>query len=82
MEVNEAFVFSGYKQTFFRVLPYSEYVFRVNCFPLGAGKIRLPKAKFVNKRDGGEEIKVIGTGVRDLIEDEWYIVFVKPKTEF
>ena len=54
----------------------------MNCFPLGAGKIRLPKAKFVNKRNGEKEIKVIGIGGRDLIEDDWYIVFVKPKTEF
>ncbi|CAG8498132.1 7467_t:CDS:10 [Ambispora gerdemannii] len=50
-EVHEAFVFAGYKQTSIRVSPLSTYLFKVNCFPLVVGKVRLPKVRFVIKTD-------------------------------
>ncbi|KAG9304758.1 hypothetical protein G9A89_003932 [Geosiphon pyriformis] len=88
VEVHEAFVFAGYKQTLFRVLPLSTYLFKVNCFPLAAGKVRLPKVRFVIKANSpgvdhstDRELKVLMPGVKENLEDDEIMVFIKPKQD-
>ncbi|CAO3690739.1 unnamed protein product [Umbelopsis ramanniana] len=53
IEVSDAFVFSGYKQTKFRVLPYSSQTFKYHCHPILAGHVRLPRLK-VDFSNNGE----------------------------
>ncbi|RHZ80693.1 hypothetical protein Glove_132g6 [Diversispora epigaea] len=84
VEVNEAFVFSGYKQTHFYVQPFSTYYFKVNCFPLTSGKVRLPKVKItrIKETDGTEqEIKVTAPGYKESYDDDWYMIFIRPRKE-
>jgi hypothetical protein len=45
VESSDAFVFSGYKQATFRLLPLSTHNLLYNCMPLLAGKCPLPKVK-------------------------------------
>ncbi|CAJ0640650.1 11077_t:CDS:2 [Entrophospora sp. SA101] len=63
VEVNDTFVFSGYKQTYFNVSPLGSYLFKVNCFPL------VP------------EIHIMAPGYKEISEDEWFFIFIKPKTK-
>ncbi|CAG8671699.1 3712_t:CDS:10, partial [Acaulospora morrowiae] len=73
VEVNDAFVFSGYKQTHFSVDSFSTYFFKVNCFPLIPGKIRLPRAKMAQIREPGkvgQEISIVAPGYKEPHEDD------------
>ncbi|CAG8465733.1 3203_t:CDS:2 [Diversispora eburnea] len=85
VEVNESFVFSGYKQTHFYVQPFSTYYFKVNCFPLTSGKVKLPKVKItrIKETDGTEqeEIKITAPGYKESYDDEWYMIFIRPRKE-
>ncbi|KAJ2963778.1 hypothetical protein NQZ79_g1227 [Umbelopsis isabellina] len=69
VEVSEAFVFSGYKQTKFRVLPFSSQKLRYHCHPILAGNVRLPKLK-VDVTNSGEV-----SGTTDAV------VYVKPRRQ-
>ncbi|CAG8614360.1 10521_t:CDS:2, partial [Ambispora leptoticha] len=84
VEVNDAFVFSGYKQTYFIVSPLSPYYFKANCFPLAPGKVKLPRVKMLKSGDNDaaeQEISITAPGFKEPVEDEWYMVFIKPKKE-
>ncbi|KAF0525068.1 Gryzun, putative trafficking through golgi-domain-containing protein [Gigaspora margarita] len=84
VEVNDAFVFSGYKQTYFIVSPLSTYYFKANCFPLAPGKVKLPRVKMMKAGDNGaaeQEVPITAPGFKEPVEDEWYMVFIKPKKE-
>ncbi|CAG8514102.1 18433_t:CDS:10 [Dentiscutata erythropus] len=84
VEVNDAFVFSGYKQTYFIVSPLSTYYFKANCFPLAPGKVKLPRVKIMKAGDNGvaeQEVFIAVPGFKEPVEDEWYMVFIKPKKE-
>ncbi|CAJ0760342.1 3355_t:CDS:10 [Entrophospora sp. SA101] len=97
VEVNDTFVFSGYKQTYFNVSPLGSYLFKVNCFPLVPGKTKLPKIKMIknkvvddnNAHDDDEndnngnnkEIHIMAPGYKEISEDEWFFIFIKPKTK-
>src|SRR2546423_2191029 len=84
VEVNEAFVFSGYKQTYFNVPGMGEYCFKVNCFPLVPGKMKLPKVKMERRGEfeGDEEdVNIIAPGYKEGIEEDYFVIFVKPKIE-
>ncbi|RUP43449.1 Gryzun, putative trafficking through golgi-domain-containing protein [Jimgerdemannia flammicorona] len=52
IELTDAFVFSGYKQTAFRVLPLSSTRFHYNCYPILTGRVKLPRFKVVVKKEG------------------------------
>src|SRR5437660_3887995 len=93
IEVNDAFVFSGYKQTYFNVSPLDSYLFKVNCFPLIPGDVRLPKIKMIKSKivdnniyddddndDYDKEVRIMVPGYKEISEDEWPSIFVKPKT--
>ena len=51
VESSETFVFSGYKQTYFRVLPLSTHVLQFICVPLTSGRCALPHLKVLKKTD-------------------------------
>lgn len=70
IEVSDAFVFSGYKQAKFRVLPFSAQNFKYHCHPILAGHVRLPRLK-VDVGNGGGEVP----GTTDTI------VYVKPRRQ-
>ncbi|GAB5589072.1 hypothetical protein Unana1_03972 [Umbelopsis nana] len=72
IEVSDAFVFSGYKQTKFRVLPYSSQIFQYHCHPILAGHVRLPRLKV--EASNGSSGEVTGT-TTDAI------VYVKPRRQ-
>ncbi|GBC06239.1 hypothetical protein RclHR1_06700003 [Rhizophagus clarus] len=84
IEVNDSFVFSGYKQTHFIVSGMGEHCFKVNCFPLIGGKMKLPKVNMEKRGEfeGDEEtINIIAPGYKEVIEDDYFVIFVKPKVE-
>ena len=84
VEVNESFVFSGYKQTHFKVPGMGEHCFKVNCFPLIPGKMKLPKVKMEKRGEfeGDEEnVSIIAPGYKEGIEEDYFVIFVKPKIE-
>lgn len=62
IELTDAFVFSGYKQMTFRVLPLSSTRFYYNCYPILTGRVKLPRLKVVVKKEG----TVVGTLEREL----------------
>jgi Gryzun, putative trafficking through Golgi len=69
IEVSDAFVFSGYKQTKFRVLPYSSQTFKYHCHPILAGHVRLPRLK----------VDISNNGEVPATADA--IVYVKPRRQ-
>jgi hypothetical protein len=84
IEVNDSFVFSGYKKTHFIVPGMGEHCFKVNCFPLIGGKMKLPKVKMERRGEfeGDEEIiNIIAPGYKEVTEDDYFVIFVKPKIE-
>lgn len=66
IELSEAFVFSGYKQLRGRVLPLSRVNYQYTCFPLLAGKVKLPRLKVMaSQRQSGEKevpVEISGSG--------------------
>ncbi|CAG8550412.1 7506_t:CDS:10 [Funneliformis caledonium] len=83
VEVNDSFVFSGYKQTHFIVPGMGEYCFKVNCFPLSSGKVKLPKVKMVKKGEfeGDDDLNIIAHGYKEGIEEDYFVIFIKPKID-
>ncbi|CAI2164898.1 20189_t:CDS:10 [Funneliformis geosporum] len=74
VEVNDSFVFSGYKQTHFIVPGMGEYCFKVNCFPLSSGKVKLPKVKMVKKGEfeGDDDLNIIASGYKEGNEEDYF----------
>ncbi|KAI9311302.1 Gryzun, putative trafficking through golgi-domain-containing protein [Dichotomocladium elegans] len=52
VELSDAFVFSGLKLLKGRVLPLSRVTYNYTCYPLSAGRVRLPRLKIVAKQRG------------------------------
>jgi len=51
VEASEGMVYAGVMQTTLRILPYGSHPIQMNCYPLQAGLVRLPRVKLViNKR--------------------------------
>ncbi|KAL0079429.1 Foie gras liver health family 1-domain-containing protein [Phycomyces blakesleeanus] len=66
IELSDAFVFSGYKQLKGRVLPLSRASYQYTCYPLVAGKVRLPRLKVIAKQQGTEKevpVELLAVGV-------------------
>ncbi|KAI8146339.1 Gryzun, putative trafficking through golgi-domain-containing protein [Fennellomyces sp. T-0311] len=55
VELSDAFVFSGLKILKGRVLPLSHNSYHYTCYPLLAGKVRLPRLKVIAKQQGVEK---------------------------
>ncbi|KAI7879688.1 hypothetical protein K492DRAFT_216972 [Lichtheimia hyalospora FSU 10163] len=55
VELSDAFVFSGLKLLKGRVLPLSQVSYNYTCYPLLAGKVRLPRLKVVARQQGVEK---------------------------
>ncbi|KAI8374513.1 Gryzun, putative trafficking through golgi-domain-containing protein [Radiomyces spectabilis] len=71
MELSEAFVFSGYKQLKSRVLPLSRCSYDFTCYPLIAGKVKLPRLKVIAKQQGAEKeipVEFIGSGSLAILD--------------
>lgn len=51
VEPTEGMVYAGTMQTTVKILPYASHDIQMNCYPLNAGLVRLPRLKLVvNKR--------------------------------
>lgn len=51
VEPSEGMVYAGTMQTTVKILPYACHAIQMNCYPLNAGLVRLPRLKLVvNKR--------------------------------
>ncbi|KAJ3278121.1 hypothetical protein HK104_002636 [Borealophlyctis nickersoniae] len=74
IEVTDAFVFSGYKQASFRMLPLATHTLWYNCLPLVSGRCAIPKLRIVRKGGtaAGDKEVVVGSGGE-------LAVFVKPR---
>ncbi|RCI01137.1 hypothetical protein CU098_002795 [Rhizopus stolonifer] len=74
MELSEAFVFSGYKQCKGRVLPLSKTSYHYTCYPLLAGKVKIPRLKVMaSQQQMGEReipVQIAGTGVSFSFDNE------------
>ncbi|KAI9492284.1 Gryzun, putative trafficking through golgi-domain-containing protein [Zychaea mexicana] len=55
VELSDAFVYSGLKILKDRVLPLSHTSYNYTCYPLLAGKVRLPRLKVIAKQQGVEK---------------------------
>lgn len=74
VELSEAFVFSGYKQLKGRVLPLSRIAYQYTCYPLLAGKVKLPRLKVMASQQQSAErevpVEVVGTGVSIALDND------------
>ncbi|KAI8082919.1 Foie gras liver health family 1-domain-containing protein [Halteromyces radiatus] len=73
IELSEAFVFSGYKQVKGRVLPMTRHTYHYVCYPLLAGKVRLPRLKVIAKHQGiDKEIstEMVGNGTMVALDND------------
>lgn len=74
IELSEAFVFSGYKQIKGRVLPLSRANYQYTCYPLLAGKVKLPRLKVMaSRQQGGEKevpVEIAGTGISIALDND------------
>ncbi|KAG0336203.1 hypothetical protein BG004_008161 [Podila humilis] len=51
VEPSEGMIYAGTMQTTLKILPYASHVIQMNCYPLNAGLVRLPRLVLVvNKR--------------------------------
>ncbi|KAI9362023.1 Gryzun, putative trafficking through golgi-domain-containing protein [Zopfochytrium polystomum] len=95
VEPSDGFVFAGYKQSGFRLLPLSSHTLTFNCLPLIAGRCPLPRLKIVKKIPGGtaatpqsqdgkggdeEFVPIYAKG--GCGKDGEMLVFVKPNVQF
>lgn len=97
IEISDAFIFSGYKQIKSMVLPLSRKVYYYTCYPIQAGKVKLPKLK-VTSASGGEKdvpVEMVGTGPMFTLNNDLQsrqsspadstqhiLTFVHPKRKF
>ncbi|KAG2200136.1 hypothetical protein INT47_012417 [Mucor saturninus] len=74
VELSEAFVFSGYKQLKSRVLPLSRIAYQYTCYPLLAGKVKLPRLKVMASQQQGPEkevpVEIVGSGVSIALDND------------
>lgn len=74
VEISEAFVFSGYKQLKGRVLPLSRTVYQYTCYPLLAGKVKLPRLKVMaSQQQTGEReipVEIAGGGISIALDNK------------
>jgi hypothetical protein len=74
IELSEAFVFSGYKQLKGRVLPLSRKVYQYICYPLLAGKAKLPRLKVMaSQQQSGEKevpVEISGSGTSIALDSD------------
>lgn len=74
IELSEAFVFSGYKQLKGRVLPLSRIAYQYTCYPLLAGKVKLPRLKVMaSQQQSGEKevpVEIVGSGVSIALDND------------
>lgn len=75
VELSEAFVFSGYKQFRGRVLPLSRNTYYYTCYPLLAGKVKLPKLKVMasQQQQSGERevpVEMSGSGITIALNEK------------
>ncbi|KAI8643763.1 Gryzun, putative trafficking through golgi-domain-containing protein [Parasitella parasitica] len=74
IEISEAFVFSGYKQLKGRVLPLSRVVYYYTCYPLLAGKVKLPRLKVMaSQQQSGERevpVEIAGSGISIALDND------------
>lgn len=74
IEISEAFVFSGYKQLKGRVLPLSRVVYHYTCYPLLAGKVKLPRLKVMaSQQQSGERevpVEISGSGISMALDND------------
>lgn len=74
IEISDAFVFSGYKQLKGRVLPLCRAVYHYTCYPLLAGKVRLPRLKVMaSQQQSGERevpVEVAGSGMSIALDND------------
>jgi hypothetical protein len=74
VEISEAFVFSGYKQLKGRVLPLSRTVYQYTCYPLLAGKVKLPRLKVMaSQQQTGERevpVEIAGSGISIALDND------------
>ncbi|KAG0190503.1 hypothetical protein DFQ28_001976 [Apophysomyces sp. BC1034] len=73
VELSDAFVFSGYKQLRGRVLPLSRAFYHYTCYPLLAGKVRLPRLKVIAKQQGVEKevpVELLGNGSISVLNND------------
>lgn len=73
IELSEAFVFSGYKMLKSRVLPLSRVSYQYTCYPLLAGKVKLPRLKVMaTQQQSGEKevpVEIAGTGISIALDN-------------
>ncbi|KAI9481008.1 MAG: Gryzun, putative trafficking through golgi-domain-containing protein [Benjaminiella poitrasii] len=73
VELSEAFVFSGYKQLKGRVLPFSSVDYQFTCYPLQAGKVKLPRLKVLaSQQQSGEKevpMEMVGGGISAMLDN-------------
>ncbi|KAI9256530.1 Gryzun, putative trafficking through golgi-domain-containing protein [Phascolomyces articulosus] len=65
VELSDAFVYSGLKILKGRVLPLSHTSYDYTCYPLLAGKVRLPRLKVIAKQQGVEKEVLVEMLVSD-----------------
>lgn len=74
IELSEAFVFSGYKMLKSRVLPLSRISYQYTCYPLLAGKVKLPRLKVMaTQQQSGEKevpVEIAGTGISIALDND------------
>lgn len=74
IELSDAFVFSGYKQLKGRILPWTRTRYHYVCYPLLAGKVRLPRLKVVAKQGQGAEkevpLEMVGKGTVVALDND------------
>lgn len=74
IEISEAFVFSGYKQLKGRVLPLSRAAYHYTCYPLLAGKVKLPRLKVMaSQQQSGERevpVEIAGSGISMALDND------------
>ncbi|KAI9306763.1 Foie gras liver health family 1-domain-containing protein [Cunninghamella echinulata] len=73
IELSEAFVFSGYKQVKGQILPMTQKIYSYICYPLLAGKVKLPKLKIIAKYQSSEKevpVNMIGNGAIHMLGND------------
>ncbi|KAF9961828.1 Trafficking protein particle complex subunit 11 [Modicella reniformis] len=87
IEPSEGMVYAGTMQTVIKLLPYASHPIQMNCYPLNAGLVRLPRVKLVEEvlvkvrgamsLSGTRESTVSATTTTAGIEP--VTIFVKPE---
>ena len=83
VDSSDNFVFSGYKQRVFRILPLSSLSISFTLFPLNAGRFPLPQLRVVKKSDiGGVTDQAVGLSLEKINLDKSFAVVANPSMSF